>query len=1159
MYLYYIMSYSNGLLPSTTSSTNEPQRGLPGIGFKLTADGNFDINGKLLTNVAGPVNGDDATNKNYVDTENAKQNIAIADKASKNDLDSKLNINGSNSMISDLNLNNNKVINISGGTNNGDAVNYGQLLSHSSNNHQNNYHLQKSFTFYKNFGDKAQLNIQNINITNHNHHDLLVVKKEGSDPGFYGEAWVSLKMTNDLPAGDYTVIFETFSANIVSASNITFLNNETLLQQVRGDANYKIITFSHDYQTTYSKSYIQFTTNGNARDITFEIRYYGSSYNNSNLHFLFYSRVVAGRIGYAFNHKIFDIDDVQLNNQILYFDDIQMNNNKIKGLAEPSEDSHAANMKYVNNQIKTQVNSLFSKNSHSYNLQPNFNFTAIKNINTRKGTAQEYDPGHIHGNWYVVKPSGYYGNYYVLGIYGHNNNLKPGNYTALFELFSLYYGSKINDLSTMVFRNEGANLNYKFIQLKSRSVDNNYKKIIMQFEVIRNPGVLRGDLRFISTPGISVHGVKFAFFHRIIEGLHDLDFDHGVFDADPQQLFFIDSLSLNNKRLTDIADPTDPKDSVNKTYVDDEIAKLPHSDNGTLKLDGSRAMNGNLLMAGHSITGLKDPNSSDSNYATSVNFVNKTISDNNSTIVTNYQKYVDDRLKYSVQSADKSNAFQYVMDDPAGQFYDEDDIKGIKKTNKDYHKINKETYEMQLILDSSGYYSSRLGINMYTVPNGEYSLVYELYYPNTIDSSTVQISAVSTVETVSKVTTNVFNNHTRSIIHLHKYNNVAPNRLMIDMVLKNKAGVSYGNKLTIFVIVYGVSGYVNNVNTSVWDRLFEVINNVIKVESTIDMNKHDIKNVDNLSMNKLIHMNNGQIKNLGDGNENGDAVNVKQLNNVESNMGKYTKAEITKTKAEITKVDTSLKKYFNDQLNNTIAERGYQNSLICVFYLDNNQFNNGDKITNLPDKKSFIPIHDANQSVESRKPTADDDLNFSYMNYRAQQCLTVNYNLNGKNNLNVFIVFRILDSSGAILNGIFGNDNGGNDRYIAVRHNTTPKQLRIGFGNGGDDIYSFPSKGNPTTLNFSVLSVHYNTLDVNDSLVYCNGKYVINFTGETSTGENTFSIGSLSSDPTNYTSLKHIAYFSLYHGRFSRKDILIQHKYLCERYKIDHDPITIPQ
>ena len=131
-------------------------KGDPGIGFKLTDNGNFNIDGKLLTNVAGPVNGDDATNKNYVDTENAKQDITIADKASKNDLDSKLNIDGSNSTTSNLNLNNNKATNLSGGTDKGDAVNYDQLLEHTEN-HQNNYHLQPSFTFYKNFGNEGKV------------------------------------------------------------------------------------------------------------------------------------------------------------------------------------------------------------------------------------------------------------------------------------------------------------------------------------------------------------------------------------------------------------------------------------------------------------------------------------------------------------------------------------------------------------------------------------------------------------------------------------------------------------------------------------------------------------------------------------------------------------------------------------------------------------------------------------------------------------------------------------------------------------------------------------------------------------------------------------------------------------------------------------------
>ena len=187
---------------------------------------------------------------------------------------------------------------------------------------------------------------------NHHHHGLNWVKKEGSDSGFNGQAWVSLKMTNNLPFGIYTVVFELFSGISGISGSVTQLNNETLLQQVHGDANYKIITFSHDYQTTHSKAYIQFNSNGQAGEITFQIRYYGSSYNNPSLNFLFFSRVISGKIGTYFDHALFDVDDVQLKNQILYFEDVNLNENKIKGLAAPSEDKDGANKKYVDDQIK---------------------------------------------------------------------------------------------------------------------------------------------------------------------------------------------------------------------------------------------------------------------------------------------------------------------------------------------------------------------------------------------------------------------------------------------------------------------------------------------------------------------------------------------------------------------------------------------------------------------------------------------------------------------------------------------------------------------------------------------------------------------------------------------------------------------------------------
>ena len=66
------------------------------------------------------------------------------------------------------------------------------------------------------------------------------------------------------------------------------------------------------------------------------------------------------------------------------------------------------------------------------------------------------------------------------------------------------------------------------------------------------------------------------------------------------------------------------------------------------------------------------------------------------------------------------------------------------------------------------------------------------------------------------------------------------------------------------------------------------------------MDNHDIINVDNLSVNNFINMNNNQIKNLQNGNEDNDAANIKQLNENESNIVKYIQREMKTLKNEIT-------------------------------------------------------------------------------------------------------------------------------------------------------------------------------------------------------------------------------------------------------------------
>ena len=63
------MSYSNGLLPDQSYQTVNKyvQRGLPGVGFKLTVTGDYDVQNKKLTNVKSGTDSNDAVNKSQLD------------------------------------------------------------------------------------------------------------------------------------------------------------------------------------------------------------------------------------------------------------------------------------------------------------------------------------------------------------------------------------------------------------------------------------------------------------------------------------------------------------------------------------------------------------------------------------------------------------------------------------------------------------------------------------------------------------------------------------------------------------------------------------------------------------------------------------------------------------------------------------------------------------------------------------------------------------------------------------------------------------------------------------------------------------------------------------------------------------------------------------
>ena len=124
-------------------------QGAPGVGFSLTANGNYDMNKKKLTNVGAPSNNTDAATKKYVDDNssgtptttrltvdsnidmkdqfrilNLKHPVDSDEPATKQYSDSRfLDRNGSRTMIGNLSMNNNKIIKVGTPTANDDAAN----------------------------------------------------------------------------------------------------------------------------------------------------------------------------------------------------------------------------------------------------------------------------------------------------------------------------------------------------------------------------------------------------------------------------------------------------------------------------------------------------------------------------------------------------------------------------------------------------------------------------------------------------------------------------------------------------------------------------------------------------------------------------------------------------------------------------------------------------------------------------------------------------------------------------------------------------------------------------------------------------------------------------------------------------------------------------
>ena len=329
------------------------------------------------------------------------------------------------------------------------------------------------------------------------------------------------------------------------------------------------------------------------------------------------------------------------------------------------------------------------------------------------------------------------------------------------------------------------------------------------------------------------------------------------------------SLSMNQNDLIGIPDtPKFGYSAVNKNYVDGEITKIDTTP--FVKLDGSRAMTGNLDMGDHSIQKVGEPVNSDD--VATKNYVDAEIGyistpflkldgtramtgvlNMNDHKISNLKmpelntdaankQYIDEALlKSHLVSSHIENAFKYLSDEDESSSERNIIVHGIQDFNESPHK-NKKAYDIDLIYTSGTQnYDSKIGINLYPLPVGKFTIIMEYYFPEDIN---ISLLAEASTAIINKQAITNFPSYKKQLVQINQQTKDTPDYLFFTI---RGSGTTATNPEG-YLVFYGVKEWVDSVPPEIYDHVFETgmfeyDNGNMKMFNDIDMNNHRIKNI----------------------------------------------------------------------------------------------------------------------------------------------------------------------------------------------------------------------------------------------------------------------------------------------------------------------------
>ena len=295
-------------------------------------------------------------------------------------------------------------------------------------------------------------------------------------------------------------------------------------------------------------------------------------------------------------------------------------------------------------------------------------------------------------------------------------------------------------------------------------------------------------------------------------------------------------LNMNGNQIIQLKEPVSSSDASTEGYTDRKIDNIQKIDTTLfIKKDGSVPMAADFDMGTHKIINVGQP-TTDTDAAS--------------------KGYIDNTLAEShLISSHKSNEFKYLNDPNETSSEYNITVDAFTDFNESPHK-NKKAFEITLQKDAgTNNYRSRMGFNLYPLPLGTYTIIFEYYFP---ENTNIQLSCQSTTAYVHKQIQKDFTDYSKLLVQINNNSKATPDYLFFTI-----HGTAVVNNPERYIIVYGVKDWSDSVDPNIYDdgfyvQMFQYKNGDMQIQTDIDMNTHKIENLSDATNTKDA-INKGQL------------------------------------------------------------------------------------------------------------------------------------------------------------------------------------------------------------------------------------------------------------------------------------------------------------